>query len=182
MDRILIEGGTPLKGIIPISGAKNAALPILAACLLSEECLRLENVPDLADIGSMWRLLQSLGVEATHVAGEASTMELRCPKVMSTTAEYDLVRKMRASVLVLGPLLARCGIAKVSMPGGCAIGTRPIDLHLSGLEVMGAKIELEQGYVLATAPQWPARRTHQVEYGIGWCHRKSYDGRGIGQG
>lgn len=152
MDRILIEGGRPLKGVLPISGAKNAALPILAACLLSEETLRLENVPDLADIGSMWRLLQSLGVEARHVAGEASTLELQCRQVMSTTADYELVRKMRASVLVLGPILARCGVAKVSMPGGCAIGTRPIDLHLAGFEALGAKIELEQGYVIAKAP------------------------------
>lgn len=153
MDRILIEGGHPLNGELPISGAKNAALPILAACLLSNETLRLENVPDLADIQSMWRLLQSLGVEARHVAGQASTLELQCQEVMSTTAEYDLVRKMRASVLVLGPILARCGIAKVSMPGGCAIGTRPIDLHLSGLEQMGAEIELDQGYVIAKAPK-----------------------------
>jgi len=153
MDRIVIDGGVPLQGSISISGAKNATLPIMAACLLSDETLRLENTPDLADIGSMWRLLQSLGVEARHVAGEPTTLELECRRVMSTTAEYDLVRKMRASVLVLGPLLARCGEARVSMPGGCAIGTRPIDIHLAGLEQMGAVIELDQGYVRATTPK-----------------------------
>ncbi|MCB1831915.1 MAG: UDP-N-acetylglucosamine 1-carboxyvinyltransferase, partial [Geminicoccaceae bacterium] len=151
MDRIIIRGGTPLKGRIPVSGAKNAALPILAAAILSDEPLRLTNVPDLADIHSMLRLLQILGVEARHVAGEPGSMEMRCTDVLSTVAPYELVRKMRASVLVLGPLLAREHEAKVSLPGGCAIGTRPIDLHLSGLERMGARIELAEGYVQASA-------------------------------
>src|SRR5690606_13325374 len=108
--------------------------------------------PDLMDVASMWRLLQVLGVEARHIAGAPGRMALHCPEVMNTTAPYDLVRKMRASVLVLGPLLARAGEARVSLPGGCAIGTRPIDLHLEGLERMGATIELIEGYAHARAP------------------------------
>jgi UDP-N-acetylglucosamine 1-carboxyvinyltransferase len=153
MDRLLINGGVPLQGRIEISGAKNAALPLMAACLLTDQPLELENVPDLADVASMWRLLQVLGVESRHIAGAPGRMALHCPQVMSTTAPYDLVRKMRASVLVLGPLLARAGEARVSLPGGCAIGTRPIDLHLEGLERMGATIELIDGYAHARAPQ-----------------------------
>jgi UDP-N-acetylglucosamine 1-carboxyvinyltransferase len=153
MDRLLINGGVPLQGRIEISGAKNAALPLMAACLLTDQPLELENVPDLADVASMWRLLQVLGVEARHIAGAPGRMALHCPAIMSTTAPYDLVRKMRASVLVLGPLLARAGEARVSLPGGCAIGTRPIDLHLEGLERMGATIELVEGYAHARAPR-----------------------------
>jgi UDP-N-acetylglucosamine 1-carboxyvinyltransferase len=152
MDRILIEGGVPLEGLVTISGAKNAALPLMAACLLTDEPLELENVPDLADIASMQRLLQVLGVEARHLPGAPGKLTLTCADVLSTTAPYDLVRRMRASVLVLGPLVAREGIARVSLPGGCAIGTRPIDLHLAGLEAMGATIELADGYVTAKAP------------------------------
>ncbi len=152
MDKILITGGRRLEGRISVSAAKNAALPIMATALLSAEPLDLENVPDLADISSMRRLLQLLGVEVTHKAGEAGHMVLHCPELLSTTAPYDLVRRMRASVLVLGPLVARAGEARVSLPGGCAIGTRPVDIHLSGLEALGAKIELDGGYVHATAP------------------------------
>ena len=153
MDRLLITGGVPLRGSIEISGAKNAALPLMAACLLTDQPLELENVPDLVDVASMWRLMQVLGVEARHIAGAPGRLALHCPQVMNTTAPYDLVRKMRASVLVLGPLLARAGEARVSLPGGCAIGTRPIDLHLDGLERMGASIELVDGYAHARAPQ-----------------------------
>jgi UDP-N-acetylglucosamine 1-carboxyvinyltransferase len=153
MDRLLINGGAPLSGRIEISGAKNAALPLMAACLLTDQPLELENVPDLVDIASMWRLMQVLGVESRHLAGAPGRMVLHCPEVINTTAPYDLVRKMRASVLVLGPLLARAGEARVSLPGGCAIGTRPIDLHLEGLERMGAAIELVEGYAHARAPQ-----------------------------
>jgi UDP-N-acetylglucosamine 1-carboxyvinyltransferase len=153
MDRILIRGGVPLHGTVEISGAKNAALPIMAASLLTEEPLRLDNVADLADIASMQRLLQHLGVSATFVAGEPGVVVLHAPTILSDTAPYDLVRKMRASVLVLGPVLARTGRARVSLPGGCAIGPRPIDLHLMGLERMGAKIELVEGYVQASAPE-----------------------------
>ena len=152
MDRILIEGGVPLEGTVEISGAKNAALPIMFASLLTAEPLDLQNVPDLADIASSQKLLQHLGVSATHVAGEPSRMVLHAPRILSETAPYDLVRKMRASVLVLGPLLARTGSARVSLPGGCAIGTRPIDLHLMGMEKLGAVIALEGGYVQASAP------------------------------
>ena len=153
MDRLLINGGVPLTGRIDISGAKNAALPLMAACLLTDQPLELENVPDLVDVASMWRLLQVLGVESRHLAGAPGRIVLHCPEVMNTTAPYDLVRKMRASVLVLGPLLARAGEARVSLPGGCAIGTRPIDLHLDGLERMGASIELVEGYAHARAPE-----------------------------
>jgi UDP-N-acetylglucosamine 1-carboxyvinyltransferase len=153
MDRIIIEGGVPLSGAIGISGAKNAALPVMATCLLTDEAVTLDNVPDVADTGSMRRLLQVLGVETRHVAGAPETIVLHCPRLLSTTAPYELVRKMRASVLVLGPLLARTGEASVSLPGGCAIGTRPIDIHLSALEAMGAEIELSGGYVHARAPQ-----------------------------
>ncbi|MCB2053064.1 MAG: UDP-N-acetylglucosamine 1-carboxyvinyltransferase [Geminicoccaceae bacterium] len=153
MDKIRIKGGNTLRGRIPIGGAKNAALPLLATSILTDEPVRFERVPDLADVSSMRRLLQVIGVEARMVAGKPGTMELRCSEVLDTTAPYDLVRKMRASVLVLGPLIARAGEARVSLPGGCAIGTRPIDLHLSGLERLGATIELTDGYVHAKAPK-----------------------------
>jgi UDP-N-acetylglucosamine 1-carboxyvinyltransferase len=151
MDRILIRGGRALKGQIPISGAKNAALPILAAGLLTDEPLILKNVPALADIDSMCRLLETLGTKVE--ADRSSRVELRTPRLTGTLAAYDLVRKMRASVLVLGPLLARAGEAKVSLPGGCAIGPRPVDLHLKGLSELGAKIELSEGYIHARAPR-----------------------------
>jgi UDP-N-acetylglucosamine 1-carboxyvinyltransferase len=151
MDRILIRGGRALKGQIPISGAKNAALPILAAGLLTDEPLILKNVPALADIDSMCRLLETLGTMVD--ADRAGRVELRTPRFTGTLAAYDLVRKMRASVLVLGPLLARAGEAKVSLPGGCAIGPRPVDLHLKGLAELGARIELSEGYIHARAPR-----------------------------
>jgi UDP-N-acetylglucosamine 1-carboxyvinyltransferase len=153
VDRILIRGGVPLRGEILISGAKNAALPLIAATLLADEPVELRNVPDLADVASMLKLVQRLGTAATHLAGAPGRLVLHTPIVLDTTAPYDLVRRMRASVLVLGPLLARAGEARVSLPGGCAIGTRPIDMHLSGLERMGAVIELEDGYIRATAPR-----------------------------
>ncbi|MGF1562230.1 MAG: UDP-N-acetylglucosamine 1-carboxyvinyltransferase [Geminicoccaceae bacterium] len=149
MDRIRIQGGQPLRGEIAVSGAKNAALPIMAASLLTDELLHLQNLPDVADILSMRRLLQVLGASATHPPGQLNQLDLYVPAVLSTTAPYDLVRKMRASILVLGPLVARCGQAKVSLPGGCAIGPRPVDLHLDGLRQLGAEIELDGGYVHA---------------------------------
>ena len=156
MDRMRIVGGTPLRGRIAIGGAKNAALPLMAACLLSEETLVLENVPRLADISTMKRLLAQHGVEvdASDEPGAAGeqTLHLNAAKIGSTTAPYDLVRKMRASVLVLGPLVARFGEARVSLPGGCAIGDRPVDLHLAGLAALGAEIELTEGYIGARAP------------------------------
>ncbi|MFN4088861.1 MAG: UDP-N-acetylglucosamine 1-carboxyvinyltransferase [Alphaproteobacteria bacterium] len=156
MDRMRIQGGTPLRGRIPIGGAKNAALPLMAACLLSEETLVLENVPRLADIDTMKRLLAQHGVgvaaEGDPLATGEQTLHLDAARIGSTTAPYDLVRKMRASVLVLGPLVARFGEARVSLPGGCAIGDRPVDLHLAGLAALGAEIDLSQGYIAARAP------------------------------
>lgn len=160
MDKIRIIGGNALNGRIQIGGAKNASLPLMAASILSDEPLVLKNVPDLADITSMAILLEHLGVsigqgiEANN-AGDISQpqVQLHANHIKTTTAPYDLVRKMRASVLVLGPLLARAGQAIVSMPGGCAIGTRPIDLHLRGLEALGAEITLDEGYVRARAPR-----------------------------
>jgi UDP-N-acetylglucosamine 1-carboxyvinyltransferase len=159
MDRIRIHGGRRLRGAIQISGAKNAALPLMAAALLTDQPLRLANMPDLVDITTMASLLSQLGTAisvAEPSAGAPSTaraMQLQAGRVTDTTATYDLVRKMRASVLVLGPLVARCGEAKVSLPGGCAIGTRPVDLHLKGLSQLGAEIELHDGYVHAKAPR-----------------------------
>ncbi len=156
MDRIRIRGGVPLDGVIAIGGAKNAALPLMAASLLTAETLTLENVPDLADIATMANLLVQHGTAvAMPESGETNgrRLDLSAAHITSITAPYDLVRKMRASVLVLGPLLARCGRARVSLPGGCAIGTRPIDLHVKGLRQLGAEIELREGYVDARAPK-----------------------------
>jgi len=154
MDRIRIRGGRPLRGEIRISGAKNATLPLMATCLLTDEPVRLDNVPDLADINTMTHLLVQHGVEAmTRLAGKERSIILNGSNITDTTAPYDLVRKMRASVLVLGPLVARHGEAKVSLPGGCAIGTRPVDLHIKGLQQLGAEIELTEGYILARAPK-----------------------------
>jgi UDP-N-acetylglucosamine 1-carboxyvinyltransferase len=150
MDRIAITGGAPLKGIIPIYGAKNSALKLQAAALLSAEPLVLENMPDLADTRFMAQLLASLGVEVAWIK-EARTLRLHAAEIASTIAPYDLVRKMRATFNVLGPLLARAGHATVSLPGGCAIGARPVDLHLKAFEAMGADIHIEQGYVKAAA-------------------------------
>ncbi|MFN3401186.1 MAG: UDP-N-acetylglucosamine 1-carboxyvinyltransferase [Ferrovibrio sp.] len=155
MDRIRLRGGKPLNGSIGIGGAKNAALPLMAASLLSEETLTLSNVPHLADIATMAHLLQQHGVDISMDGGngtpEGRTMHLNGGKITSTVAPYDIVRKMRASVLVLGPLLARFGEAEVSLPGGCAIGTRPVDLHIMGLKAMGAEINVENGYIKAKA-------------------------------
>jgi UDP-N-acetylglucosamine 1-carboxyvinyltransferase len=158
MDRIIIRGAKRLDGTIYIGGAKNAALPLLAACLLSEQTLTLSNLPHLVDVSSMAHLLAELGVSISmngDVGGGGNTgrvFELTAVGDIQTTAPYDLVRKMRASILVLGPLLARYGTARVSLPGGCAIGTRPVDLHLKALVQMGAKIDLDDGYIEASAP------------------------------
>ncbi|MGE5515033.1 MAG: UDP-N-acetylglucosamine 1-carboxyvinyltransferase [Bacteroidota bacterium] len=155
MDRIRIIGGTPLKGIIPIGGAKNAALALMPASLLTDGTLTLSNLPHLVDITTMANLLAQHGVlmalngDSKNGGHTGRVLELTANTITNTTAPYDLVRRMRASVLVLGPLLARCGQARVSLPGGCAIGTRPVDLHLKALEQMGAKIELEGGYISA---------------------------------
>ena len=150
MDKLRICGGRPLCGTIPIAGAKNAALPLLAAALLTDRPLVLERAPKVADIATMTALLAELGVDAGTGADGALT--LCAAAIRRRTAPYELVRKMRASVLVLGPLLAREGRARVSLPGGCAIGPRPVDLHLAGLERMGAEISLADGYIDARAP------------------------------
>ena len=153
--RLLIEGGVPLRGEVEVSAAKNAALPLLTASLLSAEAVELENVPGLADVATMRALLQGLGTEIVERDGLTVA---RTPALTSVEAPYDLVSTMRASVLVLGPLLARAGRARVSMPGGCAIGMRPIDLHLKGLERLGAEVTLSQGYVEARAARLKGAR------------------------
>ncbi|MFK8253171.1 UDP-N-acetylglucosamine 1-carboxyvinyltransferase [Ancylobacter terrae] len=160
MDRIRIVGGNELNGTIPISGAKNAALPLMIAGLLTEEKLVLENVPRLADVAQLQRILGNHGIDITvngkrrgDDAYAGQTMEIDSRVIVDTTAPYDLVSKMRASFWVIGPLLARMGNAKVSLPGGCAIGTRPVDFHLDALRALGAEIEIEAGYVIARAPK-----------------------------
>ena len=150
MDAILVRGGGPLSGSIPIAGAKNASLALMPATLLSEEPLTLTNAPRLSDIRTMTQLLQSLGAEITTLQ-EGRVISMACHGAINTRAEYDIVRKMRASNLVLGPLLAREGYAEVSLPGGCAIGARPMDIHTDGLEKMGASIDLRDGYLYAKA-------------------------------
>ena len=149
MDKLLIEGGTPLVGEVAISGAKNAALPILCSSLLVAEPVRFSNVPHLNDISTMLRLIGQMGVEVTMDGNDG--MVLNGQGLNNPTAPYDMVKTMRASILVLGPLLARCGEAKVSLPGGCAIGARPVDQHIRGLQAMGAEIHVENGYVHAKA-------------------------------
>ena len=151
MDQLVIQGGTPLTGEVTVSGAKNAALPLMAAALLTEESLHLSNVPRLMDVRTMGRLLRHMGVEVT---GDGTPdLHLQARAITRSEAPYDLVKTMRASVVVLGPLVARQGWARVSLPGGCAIGPRPINLHLMGLEKLGATIRLDQGYVEAEAPR-----------------------------
>jgi UDP-N-acetylglucosamine 1-carboxyvinyltransferase len=147
VDKLLIQGGTPLCGEIAISGAKNAALPILCASLLSSDSLHLSNVPRLKDVSTMLRLIEQMGVEVTHEGADGVVLNSR--GLNNPLAPYDLVKTMRASILVLGPLLARHGEARVSLPGGCAIGARPVEQHLRGLQAMGAEIHVEQGYIHA---------------------------------
>ena len=154
MDRIAITGGARLEGEIPISGAKNSAIKLMAASLLTEEALRLTNMPRLADTRFLGKLLQRLGTEVVESEGEDGPETLlRTREIVSAIAPYDLVRQMRASFNVLGPLVARTGQAKVSLPGGCSIGERPVDLHLKALEALGARIDLHEGYVYASAPR-----------------------------
>jgi UDP-N-acetylglucosamine 1-carboxyvinyltransferase len=151
MDRIRIRGGNPLNGEIVISGAKNAALPLMTAGMLTDERLILTRVPNLADTKTMAELLSQHGIAVETVSEDGHTISIGGP-ITNTEAPYDIVRKMRASILVLGPLLARTGVGRVSLPGGCAIGTRPVDLHLKGFEQMGAVIEIDGGYINASAP------------------------------
>jgi len=160
MDSIYITGGKPLKGRIPISGAKNAALTLMPCALLTDEKVTLENLPRLADVDNFSHLLNQLGV-STSVAGVKKgefgrKMTLQANDIASTVAPYDMVRRMRASILVLGPMLARAGESTVSLPGGCAIGDRPIDLHLQALEAIGPEVQLAAGYGKAPAPKGPA--------------------------
>jgi UDP-N-acetylglucosamine 1-carboxyvinyltransferase len=160
MDRIRIVGGRRLDGTIPISGAKNATLPLMIASLLTEETLTLDNVPRLADVVLLQRILNNHGVDvmvggkrAGETADHGQTLHISAANIVDTTAPYDLVSRMRASFWVIGPLLARIGEAKVSLPGGCAIGTRPVDLHLMALARLGAVIDIDGGYVVASAPR-----------------------------
>lgn len=150
MDKIIVYGGKTLKGKITISGAKNAVLPIIVASLLSEGCCRIQDIPRLADVETICDVLGELGAAAEF--DQDGALKIKCQQINKYEAPYDYVKKMRASVLVMGPLLARLGKAKISLPGGCAIGTRPIDLHLKGLEALGVRISMEHGYILAEAP------------------------------
>ncbi len=161
MDLIKVVGGNQLNGVIPISGAKNAALPLMIASLLTDEGLTLKNVPNLADVNMLTRILRNHGCDLAVDGKRAGrgpmqlgdTFHLTAREIVDTTAPYDMVSRMRASFWVLGPLLARMGTARVSLPGGCAIGTRPVDLHLNGLKELGADIEIDAGYVVANAPK-----------------------------
>jgi UDP-N-acetylglucosamine 1-carboxyvinyltransferase len=156
MDKLVIQGGTPLSGEVRISGAKNAALPLMCAALLTSDELTLSNVPHLRDVSTMVRLLSQMGVEVS--LDDKLGLSLRAARLSEPFAPYDLVKTMRASILVLGPLVARSGEARVSLPGGCAIGTRPVDLHLKGLEALGAEISVEQGYISARAKRLKGAR------------------------
>jgi UDP-N-acetylglucosamine 1-carboxyvinyltransferase len=156
MDKLIIQGGAPLAGEIRVSGAKNAALPLMCAALLTREQLTLSNVPHLRDVSTLLRLLSQLGVEVS--LDDRLGLSLRAERLPEPLAPYDLVKTMRASILVLGPLVARCGEARVSLPGGCAIGSRPVDLHIRGLEALGAEISVEQGYISARAKRLKGAR------------------------
>ena len=178
MDRIRIVGGKRLEGTIRISGAKNAALPLMIASLLTNETLTLHGMPRLADVALLSRILGNHGVDVT-IAGkragqdsnDGQTYKLTAAEIVDTTAPYEMVARMRASFWVLAPLLARCGEAKVSLPGGCAIGTRPVDLHLVALEALGADIELDAGYVLARAPKGlKGNRIELAKVSVGATH------------
>lgn len=164
MDRLIVTGGVPLKGEVRISGAKNAALPLLVASLLTEETLRIGNVPHLQDITTTMELLGRIGVRLT--VDEKMVVEADASQVTSLCAPYELVKTMRASILVLGPLLARFGEAEVSMPGGCAIGSRPVNLHIKGLQAMGAEIVLEGGYVRARAKRLKGARVFMDQVSV----------------
>ncbi len=152
MDKLLIRGGRPLSGVVEISGAKNAALPELCAALLTDEPVTLANVPRLQDVSTMLKLIGNMGVAASRDAADPTTVHIHAAGLDKPEAPYELVKTMRASVLALGPLLARFGRATVSLPGGCAIGSRPVDQHIKGLQAMGAEIHVEHGYMVASLP------------------------------
>ncbi len=166
MDKLLIEGGVPLHGEVTISGAKNAALPILCAALLAETPLKLSSVPDLKDVNTTFALLKHMGVKVTPGGdtGAKDCVTLDGGEINVHEAPYEMVKTMRASILVLGPLLARFGHARVSLPGGCAIGSRPVDLHIKGLQAMGAEIHIEHGYIEASAAHLPKKRLKGARY------------------
>ena len=151
MKKLVINGGYPLNGSVRISGAKNAALPMMTASILSDCDIVLNGIPDLADVRTMITLLESMGIETNK--NHKDSLTFNASGVDSKFASYELVKTMRASIMVLGPLLAKYGEAKVSLPGGCAIGARPVDLHIKGLEKLGAKIEIKDGYILASTDQ-----------------------------
>ena len=161
MDKLIIQGGNRLHGEVLISGAKNAALPILCAALLAETPLHLTSVPALKDVGSTIKLLEKMGVKVNR---DADKVSLDASIIHSKEAPYEMVKTMRASILVLGPLLARFGQARVSLPGGCAIGSRPVDLHIKGLQAMGAEIHIEHGYIEATTAHLPNQRLQGARY------------------
>ncbi len=187
MDRIRIVGGQRLTGTIPISGAKNAALPLMIASLLTRETLTLNNVPRLADVNLLARILGNHGVDVT-IAGKRSgqrtsdgqTFRLTSGEIVDTTAPYEMVARMRASFWVLAPLVARCGRARVSLPGGCAIGTRPVDLHLTTLEAFGAEIELDGRLRQRAGAQRLDRQPRHPLQGFGGRHPQCPDGGGAG--
>ncbi|NBO10603.1 MAG: UDP-N-acetylglucosamine 1-carboxyvinyltransferase [Methylophilaceae bacterium] len=161
MDKLLIQGGARLHGEVTVSGAKNAALPILCAALLAEDTLKLSSVPKLKDVGTTISLLEHMGVKVNR---QADKVDLDARDIQVLEAPYEMVKTMRASILVLGPLLARFGKARVSLPGGCAIGSRPVDLHIKGLQAMGAEIHIEHGYIEATTEHLPNKRLQGARY------------------
>jgi UDP-N-acetylglucosamine 1-carboxyvinyltransferase len=158
MDKLLIRGGRPLEGEVTISGAKNAALPELCAALLADEPVTLTNVPQLHDVSTMLKLLRNMGATIVRGDKQPEQVTLNAATVTQPEAPYDLVKTMRASILALGPLLARFGEARVSLPGGCAIGSRPVDQHIKGLQAMGAEITVEHGYIIARAKRLKGAR------------------------
>lgn len=158
MDKLFIQGGKPLHGEVRIAGAKNAALPILCAALLTKELVTLRNLPDLQDVRTMLKLLSQMGVSVNFPDPfDRTVVEIQAHTIAKAEATYDMVKTMRASILVLGPLLARYGNARVSLPGGCAIGARPVDQHIKGMQAMGAQMHIEHGYIQANAPQETGR-------------------------
>jgi UDP-N-acetylglucosamine 1-carboxyvinyltransferase len=161
LDKLVIQGGARLQGEVTVSGAKNAALPILCAALLAETPLKLSSVPKLKDVGTTIHLLEHMGVKASR---QGDKVDLDASVIHTLEAPYEMVKTMRASILVLGPLLARFGKARVSLPGGCAIGSRPVDLHIKGLQAMGAKIHIEHGYIEATTEHLPNKRLQGARY------------------
>jgi UDP-N-acetylglucosamine 1-carboxyvinyltransferase len=177
MDKLIIRGGHSLNGEIEISGAKNAALPELCAALLTDQEVVLRNVPKLQDVSTMLKLIRNMGVTCQHA--EDGSVTLNASALNKPEAPYEMVKTMRASVLALGPLLARFGHARVSLPGGCAIGSRPVDQHIKGLQAMGAKIVVEHGYMVASLAKRTDTlkgRTHCDRHGDCHGHRKLFDG------